>query len=167
MKRSTKALIMLAISVPFLMAAWSQSFRGDRTIPTTLNADTSVTGDIITVTFGETVVFGELCYPDATADEWLKALGTNAAVKHPALGIALDSAGDGETGRLLLSGTIRDDTAFSSAASGDVVYLSDGTAGDVVYAAPSDTGDIVQIVGFGIAAGYIFFNPDATYTEVP
>jgi len=96
----------------------------------------------------------------------MKALGTNAAVKHPGMGIALESKGNGESGKLLLRGTIRDDSAFAGVM-GDIVYLSDGTAGDMLYAAPSDSGDIVQILGFSIADNYIYFNPDYTYIEVP
>ena len=132
-----------------------------------LTDDETAAGDIITVTFGETVVFNELCYPDTTDNEWKKALGTNAAVKHPAMGIALESKANSEPGALLLRGTIRDDTAYSGAAPGDIAYLSDGTAGDILYAAPSDSGDIVQIVGFIIAQNYLFFNPGYTYVEVP
>ena len=36
----------------------------------------------------------------------------------------------------------------------------------VVVAVALDSGDIVQIVGWGLAANYIYFNPDATYVEV-
>lgn len=133
---------------------------------TTLTSDDTASGDIITVTYGESVTFGQLVYPDATANEWKKALGTNAAVTHPAMGIALEAKGDGESGKMLLRGTIRDATYFGSVAMGDILYLSDATAGSYVTTAPSGSGDIVQIVGFAIAANYIYFNPDYTYVEV-
>jgi len=142
------------------------SISGSRVLPITLSADDTVSGDIITVTFGESVVFGEVCYPDLTQNEWMKALGTNVAATHPGMGIALESKGNGESGKLLLRGTIRDDSAFAGVM-GDIVYLSDGTAGDVLYAAPTTTGDIVQILGFVIADNYFYFNPDYTYVEVP
>lgn len=138
-----------------------------RPFPVTLTADDSYSGDVITVTYGETVVFGQLCYPDSTDNEWKLALATNAAVKHPAMGVALESKGNGESGLLLLRGTIRDATYFSGVAMGDIIYLSDGAAGNYVTAAPADSGDIVQVVGFAIAANYIYFNPDYTYVEVP
>ena len=132
----------------------------------TLTSSGTAAGDIITVTFGESVVFGDVCYPDATDNEWKKALATNAGTTVPAMGIALETKANGEAGKLLLRGTIRDDTIFSGAAAGDTVFLSDGTAGDAVYAAPSDSGDIVQILGFGLAANYIFFNPSPVWVEV-
>jgi len=138
-----------------------------RVFDITLTDDETAAGDIITVTFGENVVFNELCYPDITDNEWKKALGTNAAVKHPAMGIALETKANAEAGKLLLRGTIRDDTAYTAAAPGDIAYLSDATAGEILYAAPSDSGDIVQIVGFIIAQNYLFFNPGYTYVEVP
>ncbi len=133
----------------------------------TMGSTGTASGDIVTVTFGESVVFGDVCYIDTAQNEWMKALATNAAVKHPGMGIALETKADGAAGKLLLRGTIRDDTIFSGAGAGDVCYLSDGTAGDVLYAAPSDSGDIVQILGFVlVAATTIYFNPDLTYVEV-
>ena len=133
---------------------------------TTLTSDDTASGDIITVTFGESVVFGKLCYPDGTDNEWKLALGTNAAVTVPAMGVALETKANGETGKLLLRGLIRDATFFSTFGLGDILYLSDGTAGSWLNAAPSTSGDIVQIVGFALAANYAYFNPDYTFVEV-
>ena len=133
---------------------------------TTLTSDDTASGDIITVTFGESVVFGKLCYPDPTEDEWMLALGTNVAVKHPAMGVALETKANGAAGKLLLRGLIRDATYFSAFALGDILYLSDGTAGSWLNAAPGDSGDIVQVVGWVLAANYAFFNPCYTYVEV-
>lgn len=132
----------------------------------TLTSDNSAAGNIITVTYGETVAFGQLVYPDATDNEWKLALGTNAAVKHPAMGIALEAKDNGESGKMLLFGTIRDATYFAGVVMGDIIYLSDSVSGGYLTTAPSTSGDIVQIVGFAIAANYIFFNPDYTYVEV-
>ena len=134
---------------------------------TTLTSDDTASGDIITVTFGEDVVFGKLCYPDPTANEWMLGLGTNVAAKHPVRGVALETKGNGETGKLLLRGLIRSSTYFSAFALGDSLWLSDGTAGSWVDAAPSDSGDIVQMVGWVLATNYGYFNPGLTYVEVP
>jgi len=133
---------------------------------TTLTSDDTASGDIITVTFGEDVVFGKLCYPDPTENEWMLALGTNVAAKHPVMGVALETKSKGETGKLLLRGLIRDATYFSAFALGDLLFLSDGTAGSWVNAAPSDSGDIVQIVGWVLGVNYAYFNPDYTYIEL-
>jgi hypothetical protein len=138
---------------------------GGRIFSPTLSATGTASGDIITVTFGESVVFGDMVYPDSTDNEWKKALATNAATTYPTMGMVLESKGDSEVGQLLLRGVVRDDTIFAGASSGDIVFLSDATAGDVVYAAPADAGDIVQHLGFALGAGYIYFNPCYTYVE--
>jgi len=132
----------------------------------TLTSDATASGDIITVTYGETVAFGQLVYPDATDNEWKLALGTNAAVTYPAIGIALEAKDNGQSGKMLLRGTIRDATYFSGVVMGDLIYLSDTTPGSYLTIAPSDSGDVVQILGFAIAANYIFFDPNYTYVEL-
>jgi len=133
---------------------------------TTLSSDETASGDIITVTFGESVVFGKLCYPDPTENEWMLGLATNAAVKHPVMGVALESKANGETGKLLLRGLIRSSTYFSAFTLGDSLFLSDGTAGLWVNAQPSDSGDIIQYVGWVLAANYAYFDPSWVYIEV-
>jgi len=137
-----------------------------QTFNTTLTSDDMASGDIITVTFGETVAFGKLVYPDGTANEYMLALGTNAAVKHPAMGVALEAKNNGESGKMLVRGLIRDATYFSGFALGDILYLSDAAAGSWLNAAPGDLGDIVQVVGWVLAANYAFFIPCYTYIEV-
>jgi len=132
----------------------------------TLSADDKAAGDIITVTFGETVAFGQLVYPDATANEFKLALGTNAGTTWPAMGVALEAKNDGESGKMLLRGTIRDATHFSGFAMGDILWVSDSVSGGYVNTQPSDSGDIVQPVGWMIAANYAFFNPDYTWVEL-
>lgn len=133
---------------------------------TVLSADNKASGDIITVTFGETVAFGQLVYPDSTDDEFKLALGTNAAVKHPAVGVALEAKNDGQAGKMLLRGIIRDATYFSGFAMGDILWLSDSVAGGWLNSQPSDAGDIIQPVGWVFAANYAYFNPDYTYVEL-
>lgn len=133
---------------------------------TTLSSDNEASGDIITVTFGESVVFGDQVYADSTENEFMKGLATNAAVKHPTMGVALETKANSESGKMLLRGTIRDATHFSGFAMGDILFLSDAAAGAWLNAAPSDSGDIVQIVGFVIAANYAYFNPSYTYVEI-
>lgn len=133
---------------------------------TTLTSDNTAAGDIITVTFGESVVFGDLVYPNPIDNEFKKALATNAGFTVPAVGVALESKGNGEAGKLLLRGLIRDATHFSAFAMGDFLFLSDGTAGAWLNAMPTTSGDIVQILGWVLAANYAYFNPDYTYVEI-
>jgi hypothetical protein len=132
----------------------------------TLTSDNTAAGDITTVTYGETVAFGQCVYPDSTDNKWKLALGVSASGTYPLMGAALEAKNDGESGKMLLRGTIRDATYFSTVTMGDIIYLSDTTAGSYMTTIASGTGDIVQIVGFAIASNYIFFSPDYTYVEI-
>lgn len=60
-----------------------------------------------------------------------------------------------------------DNSGFSSASTGDVLYL-DTTAGHVTTTAPSGTGDIVRVVGYVYEASnrIIYFDPDNTWLEL-
>jgi len=133
---------------------------------TTLSSNETASGDIITVTFGESVTFGKLCYPDPDENEWMLALGTNVAAKHPAVGVALETKGNGQSGKLLLRGLIRSSTYFSTFGLRDSLWLSDGTSGGWVNDRPRNSGDIVQRVGWVPAANYAYFNPNLTYVEL-
>jgi len=132
----------------------------------TLTSDNTAAGDIITVTYGETVSFGQPVYPDKTDNEWKLGYATNEATTYPSMGIALEAKNNGESGKMLLRGTIRDATYFSTATMGDIVYLSDTTPGNYIFDQTTTSGSIVQILGFAIANNYIFFNPSPIFIEV-
>lgn len=57
---------------------------------------------------------------------------------------------------------------FSSAAKGDVLYLSDTTSGAVTATAPASAGDVVRIVGYVLnpTNGAIYWSPDKTWLEI-
>ena len=111
---------------------------------------------------GESVVFGDLLYPDWTAGEWLKA-DADLAAKMPGLRIALESKTDGQTCLMLVKGYIRDDSAFEFA--GSMVYTS-VTPGAMSSTAPTETGDQVQRVGVAKSADILFFDPSIDVGEI-
>ena len=112
---------------------------------------------------GENVVFGDLLYFDWTATEWKKAKA-DAAGTTPAMRIALETKGNGESCLMLAQGYIRDDSAFEFAVA--VAYLSITTAGAIQYAAPSVAGNQVQRIGVGISADILFFSPSIDVGEI-
>ena len=67
-----------------------------------LSSDHDWSGDKDTQPVGESVVFGDLLYPDWTAGEWLKA-DADLAAKMPGLRIALESKTDGQTCLMLVN----------------------------------------------------------------
>jgi len=61
------------------------------------------------------------------------------------------------SGKVLLIGTIRDDTwAFTV---GGYVYISEATAGLFTTTAPSTATNLVQKVGIALSADSMYFNP--------
>jgi hypothetical protein len=57
---------------------------------------------------------------------------------------------------------VRADTAFPSFTINNPVYVSE-TAGDVTNTQPTTTDVVIRIVGAGITANDLFFNPDQTW----
>lgn len=121
----------------------------------TLASDHSYSGLTLTLTAGETVVFGEILYFDFTDKEVKKAKADAVETTH-AICIALEDKDDSEAILVLIFGYIRDDSYNFTATE---VYLSDATAGATLSAAPSDSGDQIQRIGFAFHADKMFFNP--------
>lgn len=128
----------------------------------TLASDHSCSGLILTLTVGESVVFGDVVYMNWT-DKEVKKAQANASTTVPAIGIALESKSDGQLCLVLIFGYIRDDSWNFTATE---VYLSDITAGGVLSTAPSDSGDQVQRLGFAFHADKMFFNPSIDVGEI-
>ena len=128
----------------------------------TLGSDHTYSGIIDSQPVGESVVFGQLLYFNWTDKEW-KLAKADASTTVPALAIALESKGDGQTCKLLRQGYIRDDSWDFTAS---MVYLSTSTAGAVQSTAPSTTGNQVQRVGQAKTADIMFFSPSINVGEV-
>jgi hypothetical protein len=127
-----------------------------------LSSDHDWSGDKDTQPVGESVVFGDLLYPDWTAGEWLKA-DADLAAKMPGLRIALESKTDGQTCLMLVKGYIRDDSAFEFTAS--MVYAN-VTPGTMSSTAPSAGGQQLQRVGVAKSADILFFDPSIDVGEI-
>ncbi|MFZ7134350.1 MAG: hypothetical protein ACOWWR_18545 [Eubacteriales bacterium] len=127
-----------------------------------LSSDHTYSGDVYSVTVGESVVLGELLYPDATDGEYKKANASGTGT-YPAVFIALESKSDGQSCKVLVRGLIRDDSWNWSF--GDILLLGE-TAGDITATVPSDSGDMVQRIGHAISADVIDFNPSIDVGEI-
>lgn len=114
---------------------------------------------------GATLAFGDLVYL-ASADSRWELVDANAeATAKGILGICvLAAAGDGSATTVLLLGKVRADTAFPALTIGAPVFAGT-TAGDVQTTAPSGAADIIRIVGFGITADELLFNPSPDWFE--
>lgn len=121
-------------------------------------ANQGYSGETISLTYGESIVPGDILYIKSDGAVW-KA-DANAATLYPAVGLALETASSGAH-LVLLRGIYRDDSRYAFTVGG-VVYLST-TAGGETQTAPSATDDVVQVLGVATHADRIYFNPSLNY----
>jgi len=110
------------------------------------------------------VTAGDLYY--LAVGSWAQADADAVSTSTGLIAIAVStSSQDG----MLVSGVIKvaDNTGFSAASEGDVLYVST-TAGHITSTAPSVTGDIVRVVGYVVDAtnGIVYFDPSKDWIEL-
>lgn len=136
---------------------------GGALIPGTV-ADDTYTGPTATMTAGENLVIGNVCYLN-TASKLMKA-DADAIATSSAQFIALGSISTDATGTVgLPGGFLRDDSGYSFATVGGLVFLDTATAGAVTQTAPSGTDDVIQIIGVAYSADKLWFNPQLVQVE--
>lgn len=127
-----------------------------------LSADGKYTGLTITGTAGATVAFGDLITLDKDDSRWelvdISAAAAATGDGRGILGMAVSAGNDGDTITILLNGVIRADANFPTLTIGAGVYAS--TTGDVVVAQPSTADYVIRIIGFGLTADSMYFNPE-------
>lgn len=134
-------------------------------IDSSLSADERYSGITVPGTAGATLAFGDICYLDATAGEWLladaSAVGTAGDVP---LGICVDASTDGNATSMLMVGTVRSAAFPASIALGAPLYVSE-TAGDITATAPTTTDSVMRRVGFAVTTepNTVYFNPSSDY----
>lgn len=130
-----------------------------------LSADERYSGITVAATAGATLAFGDICYLDVTATEWLLADASAASTSgNVPLGICVDASTDGNATSMLLIGTVRSAAFPASVALGAPLYVSE-TAGDITATAPTTTDSVMRRVGWAITAepNTIYFNPSNDY----
>lgn len=112
----------------------------------------------LSITAGDLYYLGSASWAQADADAASTASGL--------LAIATSTASNNG---MLVNGVVKvaDNTGFSSANEGDVLYVST-TAGHVTTTAPTATGDIVRVVGYVLDStnGIIYFDPSKDWIEL-
>lgn len=130
-----------------------------------LSADGKYQGEIEAGTAGATLAFGDLVYLQTADSRWELADADAESTCANRLGICvLAAAADGDPTVILTRGKVRADAAFPAMTIGAPVFVST-TAGDIQTTAPSGTADIIRIVGHGITADVLDFNPSPDYFE--
>lgn len=118
----------------------------------------TVSGLIVSMTYGESIVPGDLLY--FKSDGKVYKADANGVATYPVMGLALATASSGSN-NVLLHGIYRDDSRYALTVGG-VVYLST-TAGGETQTQPAATDDVIQVVGIATHADRIYFNPSADY----
>jgi Flp pilus assembly protein TadG len=113
-----------------------------------------------TLTAGETLADGDLCYLNSDGEMYLADADAEATAD-TLLAICTESLTDGNPGTFIIRGRY----TTSGLTTGSVYYV-DVTAGDWTATAPSATGDIVRIVGYALSTTVLLFMPDNTYVEI-
>jgi hypothetical protein len=129
----------------------------------TLASDHTASGEIITGTAGEALLFGDVCYLKSDGKFWKTDADTQATTAGMIV-MALESISADATGNFLKKGYARDDT-WAWATVGKELFIS-ATAGTITDMAPSTTGQFVRLIGYAKAADYIEFDPSKIYLEV-
>lgn len=127
------------------------------TVPTADTTGTGITTNEFNSGYSSTAV-GELVYLDSSAT-WQKADADGAAALYSSmLGIALTVASSGNPVTVLLQGFVYAASQFPTFTIGAPVYMS-ATAGAVTNTAPTTTDSATRIVGYGVHADKMWFNP--------
>lgn len=129
-----------------------------------LAADGDYTGITMPGVAGTTLAFGDLVYLASADSRWeLVDADSSATCGGVLTGMCVQAAAaDGSATTILLQGTVRADAVFPALTIGAPVYAST-TAGDVQTTQPSGTDDVIQVVGFGLTADSMYFNPSNDY----
>lgn len=125
------------------------------------STDHTASGLIASMTCGETITLGNLCYIKSDGLMW--KTDADAAATMPGVAIALGSQSAGNATNFLFYGFFRDDSYAWTV--GSLLYAS-GTAGAITATAPSGTTDVVQAVAVATHADRIFFNPSLVTATV-
>ena len=112
---------------------------------------------------GSTISQGAVVYHTGTANQVALARA-NADSTMPAIAIATADVANGASGNFLLMGMCYD-ASLAALTIGGEVYVSEDTAGAVTATLPASNGDRVQVVGIGMHADKMIFNPDYTIVE--
>lgn len=125
-------------------------------------ADHAFSGITSTLTAGENLVIGDVCYRKSDGKMW-KADASVIATSN-ATSIALGTISAAATGSFGKIGYFRDDSAYNWTVGG-LLYLSI-TAGAISQTAPTATNEVVQILGVAYSADIIYFEPQLVQIEL-
>lgn len=149
-KTLTSPIIQTA---PVLAAATNLKF----TVPSSDVTGTGITTNEFNSGYSSTAI-GDLVYLDSSAT-WQKAdADASSATYTSLLGIALSVTASASPATVLLQGFVYAASPFPTFTIGAPIYMS-ATAGAVTQTAPTTTDSATRVVGYGVHADKMWFNP--------
>lgn len=130
------------------------------TVPTTDGHSTGPTTNAFNCGYSSSAV-GDLVYLDSSST-WQKCDANTLALYNGLLGIALEVKASAAALLVALPGSFVYATGFPTFTIGSPIYMSE-TAGAVTQTQPTTTDAAIRIVGWGIHADKMFFNPSGDY----
>ena len=132
-----------------------------------LSADGKYMGLVISGVAGDVLAFGDIIHLSAIDSRWELADANSASGAvgdcRGIIGICvLAAAGNGSATKILLNGIVRADAKFPALVLNGPVFISE-TAGVVTNTAPSTTDAIIRVLGFGLTADEMYFNPSSDW----
>jgi hypothetical protein len=133
------------------------AYGGDHVLTPAVGSDHDVSGTVCSLTAGESIVFGDLCYIKSDGKLWKS--DSSAAATMPGLYLSTETTSADASGEFLRTGFARDDTWTWTV--GGAIYASE-TAGALTQTAPTTSSAVVQVIGYATHADRMDFNPDRT-----
>ena len=118
-----------------------------------------MTGHVKSLTAGEDVVTGNVCYVKADGKLWKSNAGATTTM--PVFAMATENISADGSGYFAVEGWF----STTGLTPGELFYASK-TGGAVTDTAPSVSGDQVQIVGIAVTSTLLYFRPDYTVVEI-
>lgn len=127
--------------------------------------DHDFSGIYTTLTAGETITSGQICYLKSDGRIWLAKADASATSGCVLILLAAGSTSASAVGTFLMKGYFQDASVFEMTI-GAPQFISASAAGGITQTAPSVTTNIVRLVGYANTADIIYFSPDNMWLEV-
>ena len=126
-----------------------------------LGVDHTYEGITTDDTVGESVVFGDLLYMNSDGKWWKGSSAVASSAECPIEAMAVATIAADAAGKLLLYGTLRDDTLNFTTLGKVYVGVDVPT-----HTIPTTSGHTIQIIGISLDADRMLFKPDSTFIEL-
>jgi len=124
--------------------------------------DHNYSGEIASLTAGESLILGNVCYLKSDGKMWKAKADSSTTL--PGIAICLGSVSAEGTALFLLKGFLRDDSwDWTIGGTAGLLYVSNATAG-LITQSPLQ---YLQILGYAYSADILFFDPESNFEGIP